>query len=238
MKVEELTSYGKAFDHLPLKAQLLQAKVMFSELIKKFGLFGIVGFLRRLNKRKKCLIKQYDDTIKKDFSEVPSSAMKELYMMGALYYTLSDIDGKEEAYDFIRGIIHKIGPTVHGIFYAINDLKKCKGDIYTNFCKLNRSIFENSGKKGFYDVEEIKDSENLQYVRVTKCLNVDLFTILGCPEMARIGCDFDISGYAPEALGNEVNLDFRRPHTLVNGDKSCEFYYYRKEHAPPDMRTI
>ena len=32
MKVEELPSYGNAFDHMPFKAQLLQMKVMLSEL--------------------------------------------------------------------------------------------------------------------------------------------------------------------------------------------------------------
>ena len=56
--------------------------------------------------------------------------------------------------------------------------------------------------------------------------------------MGRIGCDFDVGGYAPDAIGDMVNLDFRRPNTLASGDKSCDFYYYRKGHAPKEMRTI
>ena len=40
MNVTELSSYGQAFDHMPVKAQILQIKVMFSELVKKFGVFG------------------------------------------------------------------------------------------------------------------------------------------------------------------------------------------------------
>lgn len=52
MKVIELSSYGKAFDHMPLEAQILQMKVMFSELIKKYGLFGLIQFMRKLSRHK------------------------------------------------------------------------------------------------------------------------------------------------------------------------------------------
>jgi hypothetical protein len=237
MKVGKLSSYGKVFDHLPLKAQLLQAKIMFSELNKKFGLFGAIGFLLKVSKRRKQLKTDHGITISENFPGISSSAKNEIFMMGALYYTLSDIDGKEKAYEFIQVVVRKLGPTLHSILYDINNLKKCEGDIYANFCKLNRSLFENSAATGFYELE-IEDSENLQYIHMTKCLNVDVFTRLGCPEMGRMGCDFDIGGYAPEALGDKVNLDFRRPNTLANGDKSCDFYYYRKGHAPKDMRTM
>ena len=99
-------------------------------------------------------------------------------------------------------------------------------------------MFESSARKEFYKLEAFKDPENLQYLRVTKCLNIDVMSTLGCPELARLGCIADIAGYAPEAMGNKVNLDFRRPYTMANGDKACEFYYYRKGHAPADMRTL
>lgn len=82
------------------------------------------------------------------------------------------------------------------------------------------------------------DRENLQYVRLTKCLNVDAFSTLGCPELARLGCEIDRAGYAPEALGDQVELDFRRPLTIAKGGDSCEFYYYRKGYAPADMGTL
>jgi hypothetical protein len=237
MKVEELSSYGKAFDHLPLRGQLLQARVMFSELIKKFGWFGAIRFMIRVSKIGGQLKKDHGATIRETFPGLSSSAYKELFMMAAMYYALSDIDGKDKAYAFIQGVVKKVGPTVHTILYDINNLKKCDGDIYTNFCKLNRALFENSAATGFYELE-IEESENLQHIHMTKCLNVDAFTPLGCPEMGRIGCDFDVGGYAPEALGDKVNLDFRRPRTLVNGDDACEFYYYRNGHAPKEMHTI
>lgn len=34
MKVEELSNYGTAFDYMPLTAQTLQMKIMFSEVKK------------------------------------------------------------------------------------------------------------------------------------------------------------------------------------------------------------
>jgi len=238
MKVEELSSYGKAFDHMPLKAQILQLKVMFSELIRKFGLFGTVGFIRQVYRKQNQLKKQYGDIVNERFADVPSSAIMEMYLMSAMYLVLADREDKEKAYEFVKGIFQKIGPTAHETLYNIKDLAKCDGDIFTNFCQLNRSIFESSARKGFYNLEALRDSEELQYIRLTKCLNLDAFSTLGCSELARIGCDIDIAGYAPEAMGNKVNLDFRRPCTLANGDKSCEFYYYRKGCAPADMRTI
>lgn len=238
MKVEELSSYGKAFDHMPLKAQILQMKVMFSELNRKFGLLGTVGFIRQVYRKQNQLKTQYGDTVNERFADVPSSAIMEMYLMSSMYLVLADREDKEKAYEFVKGIFQKIGPTAHETLYNIKDLMKCEGDIFTNFCQLNRSIFESSARKGFYNLEGIRDSENLQHIRLTKCLNVDAFSTLGCPELARLGCDIDIAGYAPEAMGNKVNLDFRRPCTLANGDESCEFYYYRKGYAPADMRTI
>ena len=67
---------------------------------------------------------------------------------------------------------------------------------------------------------------------------MDAFSALGSPELARLGCDIDIAGYAPEAMGDKVNLDFRRPGTIAKGNPTCEFYYYRKGHAPADMKTM
>lgn len=126
MKVEELSSYGKAFDHIPLRGQLVQAKVMLSELIKKFGLVGALGFMFKVSKRGKQIKKDHGTTIMESFPGLSSSAYKELYLMGAMYQVLSEIDGKEKAYTFIQGIIRKVGPTVHAILYDINNLKNVR----------------------------------------------------------------------------------------------------------------
>jgi hypothetical protein len=211
---------------------------MFSELTRELGVFRIVGFFRQVSRKQNQLKKQYGDIVNERFADVPSSAVMEMYLMSAMYLALADREGKEKAFEFVKRIFQKIGPAGHEALYDIEDLVKCPGDIYTNFCQLNRSMFESSARKGFYKLEGFKDSEDLQYLRVTKCLNIDFMSTLGCPELARLGCIADIAGYAPEAMGNKVNLDFRRPRTMANGDKTCEFYYYRKGHAPADMRTL
>jgi hypothetical protein len=238
MKVEELSSYGNSFDQMPLKAQLLQLRLMFSELKRKFGLFGNVGFIMKVYKKQNQLKKEYGDILKKSFADLPASAISELYMLASTHLVLADTEGKESAYTFLKGILQRIGPTVHETTYNVKDLKKCEGDIFTNFCKLNRSIFEKSAEKGFMKLEEIRDSHDLQFLRIGTCPNIEAFSILGVPELAQLGCDVDVGGYAPEGLGNKLNFDFRRPCTLVNGDESCDFYFYRKGCAPADMRTL
>ena len=236
MKIEQLPTYTRTFDYMPRKALLVMVKVMFFELIKKFGIFGAIGFLVRVQKKRKQLINEYADVMNAKFPGV--SAIEELYMMAAMHLVIADTEGREKAYEFNKRIIQELGPTAHKSIYCLHDLKKVEGDVFTNFCKLNRRLFENGNEKGLYGVEEISDSEDLQFIRVTKCLNVDAFSTIGCPELARLGCDGDIAGYAPEALGDQVNLDFRRPRTLANGDEACEFHYYRKGSAPGDMRTM
>jgi len=238
MKVTQLSSYGQAFDHMPIEGQILQMKVMFSALVHKFGVLGTVRFLAKVIGTRNRLKKQYGDVIKSRFSDVPSSAIMELYMMTSMYLALAEMEDKERAYAFVKDIFQKIGPTAHEALYNLKDLLKCEGDVYTNFCQLNRSIFESSAQKGFYDIEEIHDSSELQNIRLTRCLNVDAFSALGCPELARLGCDIDIAGYAPEAMGDKVNLDFRRTGTIAKGSAVCDFYYYRKGCAPADMETV
>jgi len=238
MKVEDLPSYKLAFDHMPLQAVLLQVLITLRELRRRFGVIGSMRFLVRLVRKKRDLVEKYGEVVQERFAGVPASAIAELYTLSAIYSLLAESESKEDAYDFIAEIFHEIGPTAHASVYDVKRLKLCEGEIFRNFCKLNRAIFENSAGKGFYRVEEIQDKEHLQYVRLTKCLNVDAFSTLGCPELARLGCEIDRAGYAPEAIGDQVELDFRRPSAIAKGGASCEFYYYRKGHAPADMETL
>lgn len=238
MRVEELSSFGKAFDHMPLSGQLLQAKLLLSQLKARFGFWGMLAFLRDVMGKKRALQKEHGITIGRDFATVPRSVIGELYLLASMYYVLGEREDQAAALEFILGIFRSMGPTVHATLYNTTDLLKCEGDVYTNFCRLNRSIFENSAAKGFYDVEEIQESPELQFVRLTRCLNIDLCSVMGCPELAQVGCAIDMGGYAPDAMGDLVQLDFRRPRTLANGDPSCDFHYYRQGHAPAEMETL
>lgn len=194
MKVENLPSYKIAFDHMPLKAVILQVFVTLRELRRRFGMFGSMRFVVRLVRKKRDLVEKYGEIVRERFTGVPASGIAELYTMAAMYFLLAESEGEEYAYKFIEAIFHEIGPTAHASLYDVERLKECEGEIFPNFCKLNRAIFENSAGKGFYRIGEVRDRENLQYVRLTKCLNVDAFSTLGCPELARLGCEIDRAG--------------------------------------------
>ena len=56
-------------------------------------------------------------------------------------------------------------------------------------------------------------------------------TAIGCPELAKLGCDHDLAGY-PVIL-DQVDAEFRRPCTLAKGGEYCDFNFYRKGTAPP-----
>jgi len=49
-----------------------------------------------------------------------------------------------------------------------------------------------------YFLDLLYGSENTQRIIVDKCLNVDLATIIGVPEIAGSGYEFDIAGYVPK----------------------------------------
>lgn len=61
---------------------------------------------------------------------------------------------------------------------------------------------------------------------------------LGWVIVTQLGCDIDIAGYAPDAMGSKVQLDFRRSCTIAKGAEACEFYYYLQGYASEDMATV
>ena len=235
-KVEDLPAFGEAFDHIPLTGQLLQARLLLSRLARRYG-WRLIGVLRATIGKRAELKRSFGPTIQREFPIVPSSGVNELLMLAALYYVLTDRDGREVAYEFMLDLFRSMGPSLHATLYDAKHLVRCEGDPYQNFCALNRSYFENSASKGFYDLDELTETKDLQFIRLSRCVNVDVFTVLGCPELARVACEADITGYGPDGLAPKVDLDFRRPKTIVHGDSTCDFYYYRAGAAPPEMET-
>ncbi len=235
--VEDLPVFGTAFDHMPRRGQLLLARSMLSGLVARCGVLGALGVLGRALARRSRLERSLGDSLRAEFPNVPRSALGELLLFAALYEVLTDAHDRETAYEIILDLFRPIGPGVHAALYDIDRLLEIGGDPYANFCALNRSFFESSAAKGLYEIEEIRETRDLQYVKLTTCLNVDVFSAIGYPELARIACVMDIAGYGPEGLAPRVGLDFRRPKTIMRGDDACEFYYYRAGAAPAEMET-
>jgi len=113
MRVEHLSSYGKAFDHMPLTGQLLQAKLFLSQLKAKFGFFGMLAFLRDTLRKRRELRKRHGATIERDFGTVPGSAIMELYMLASMYYVLAEREDEAAALAFIP-----VGPSSSYYIYS------------------------------------------------------------------------------------------------------------------------
>ena len=63
-----------------------------------------------------------------------------------------------------------------------------------------------------------------------KTQGLEIFTELGCPELAPFGCDHDLAGYP--AITDTMHAEFRRPCTIAKGADLCEFRFYRQGTAP------
>jgi hypothetical protein len=229
MKVEELEKYGAALE-MPKEAVKEQSKIMFRALRKKFGFLGMLGIF------KDAFINQIK--LKKDFPEARKKAAaiseiieKELFTFSGLFLALAKRLGREEAYDFFKTkVMNEIAKTSMAAIYHVKDMKKCEGDVFDNFKKMNIALFERTTKDGTWHMESYENEANKLTLTITTCANVELFGEIGVPELGRFGCDHDLAGYA--AIEDDVNCEFRRMCNLAKGDDCCVFEFYRKGTAP------
>ena len=70
MLVQELASYGKAFDHMPLKGQLLQAKSLLIGLVTRYRILGTLSVIRATLKKRTELRMRFGATIQRVFATV------------------------------------------------------------------------------------------------------------------------------------------------------------------------
>ena len=229
MKVEELEKYGAPLE-MPKEAMKEQTKIMIKALKKKFGIFGmLVVFLDTITIQRK-LKKEYPETRKKVLA-ISEVLEKELFIFSAIYLALSKRLGRENAYEFFKTkVMNEIAKTSMGLLYQLDDLKKCDGDIFENFKKMNIAMFERTTKDGTWLMESYQDEKDKLTIKVVTCTNVELFSELGVPELGKFGCDHDIAGYP--IIEDDVNCEFRRLCTIANGDDHCMFEFYRKGTAP------
>jgi hypothetical protein len=74
------------------------------------------------------------------------------------------------------------------------------------------------------------DEKDKHMLKIVSCINVDIFGALGCPELGKLGCDHDLTGYP--AIEDRVQAEFRRPCTIAKGGSYCKFIFYRQGTAP------
>jgi len=229
MKVEELSRYGRSLG-LPREAQKKQIGIVFSALREKFGLFGMVPFFLRVLAEQRRITKAHPELVAKA-REIGPEVAKEMVLLTALFRVAARRDGREQAYEFLKGIFQRVAVHSMPAIYQIEELASCEGDPFENFKKFNVALFEAMDTQGTWNAESIEDDGDRLRIKVTTCANVELFSALNCPELGRLGCDHDLAGY-PVIL-NRVDAEFRRPSTLAAGDGFCDFNFYRRGTAPP-----
>ena len=229
MKVEELSQYGKTLSGLPKEAMKKQKAIVIREIRTKFGLLGILPFFIRLLLEQRALKKNYPEAYQETL-KLSEDAAKEFPMLIAMFNILARKEGRENAYEFIKGIFQKVAIISMPEFYQIDDLVKCEGDPFENFGKFNIAWFKAMVEAGTYKVTDFKEKKDEHSFTVTECANVVLAKSFDCPEIAKLGCDHDLAGYP--VIVDKVNAEFRRPHTIAKGDEYCDFMFYRKGTAP------
>ena len=229
MKVEELEKYGAPLE-MPKKAMKEQSKIMFKALKKKFGIVGMLGVFFDTFTMQRRLKKEHPETRRKVLA-MSDVLEKELFIFSAVYLALSKRLGRESAYEFFKTkVMNEIAKTSMGLIYQLDDLKKCDGDVFENFKKMNIALFERTTKDGTWLMEGYQNEKDKLTIKVVTCTNVELFSELGVPELGKFGCDHDIAGYP--VIEEDVNCEFRRLCTIANGDDHCLFEFYRKGTAP------
>jgi type I restriction enzyme S subunit len=235
MKVEELTQYGKTLSSLPKDALKKQESIVLREIRNRFGLIGILPFFIRLFLGQRELKRKYPEayqaTLKLGESAAKGkSAAKEITMLISMFNIIARKEGRENAYEFVKGIFQKVAVYSMPAMYQIDDLVKCEGDPFENFVKFTVAWFNAMNEEGTWKVEEMTEEKDKLTFTVTECTNCTLGEAYGCPEIAKLGCDHDLAGY-PVIL-DKVNAEFRRPHTIAKGDEYCDFHFYRKGTVP------
>jgi len=230
MKVEELEMYGKALE-MPKEAVKKQSKIVFRLLRREFGIFGIPGLLIGIRKHSKRIIREYPDAIKKakSISEVFG---KELTMMGSLFSAIADKRGRKNAQEFMISMIRNIATVSMPAIFQLNDLVKCEGDVFDNYKKMNRALFDETNRMETWKHDGFHETDDLLEFKVTTCVNIELWEAIGCPELNVLGCEHDLAGFP--LIEEATNSEFRRHCTLAKGGDCCHFKYYRKGTAPDD----
>lgn len=148
-----------------------------------------------------------------------------------MFLALAKRLGRENAYEFFKtNVMNEIAKTSMALLYQLNDLKKCEGDVFENFKKMNIAMFERTTKDGTWLMESYQDERDKLTIKITTCTNVELFNELNVPELGKFGCDHDLAGYP--IIEKDVDCEFRRLCTIANGDDHCLFEFYRRGTAP------
>lgn len=229
MRVDELSRYGEPLT-FPEEVQTRQMRIVFAAIREEFGIIGLFPFLARVIRERRALRRKHPGVIEEARKLGPEVAT-EMVLLTALFNVAADRLGRERAYEFLRRIFQQVAVLTMPAIYQVDDLVACEGDVFDNFKDFNTAMFEAMDREGTWKSDSIVDEPDRLRIKVVSCANVELFTAIGAPELARLGCDHDLAGYP--AILDRVDAEFRRPCTLAKGGTYCDFNFYRRGTAPP-----
>ncbi|MEJ2206403.1 MAG: L-2-amino-thiazoline-4-carboxylic acid hydrolase [Gemmatimonadota bacterium] len=229
MRLEEVSKYGQPLT-FPKEVQRKQLGIVLSAMREESGLLGLVPFLVRVVSEQRRLRKAHPDLVA-EASRIGPEVATEMILLTALFNVTARRNGRARAYEFLRRIFQRVAVHSMPAIYSVDELVQCEGDVFENFKQFNKAMFAAMDRQGTWKADSMVDDGDRLRIHVASCANVDLFTAIGCPELAKLGCDHDLAGY-PVIL-DRVNAEFRRPCTLAAGDGYCDFNFYRKGTAPP-----
>ena len=228
-RVENLENYGASLE-MPKEAVKAQFRILWTALRKQFGLLGALRVFLDTYLIQRLLRRDFPDT-RRRAAAMGKIVENQLFALSGIFLALAKRLGRKEAYEFLKiEVIYKTALTSVPLLYQVSELKRCEGDVFENFKKMNIALFERTTKDGTWLMERYEDDPDKLTIEVTTCANVELFSELNVPELGRFGCDHDVAGFA--AIEKDVDCEFRRFCTIANGDDHCLFEFYRRGTAP------
>jgi hypothetical protein len=107
MKVEELSQYGVTLSEIPKDVRKKQARIMLHEIHANYGWLGTLPFILRTILGQRKLKSEYPEAYKKALS-ISESAANEFTMLASMFKQAASTDGKQRAYEFLKGIFQKM----------------------------------------------------------------------------------------------------------------------------------
>jgi hypothetical protein len=193
-------------------------------LLHELGLPGSLGFLLRLPFRLPPTYRKYREGFRLVGKTFGLMAEIEWILLVIVYRDLDRKHGNEKAYAFARKAIQESSRFMMNDFYPGDRLAEFE-DPFEAFWSYHKAMFQNDPNYPNEFVEE----KDLKIMIVHQCRNCEI-AALTIPELARLGCDHDITGY--KAIEDKTEMEFRRPETLAKDGRPCRFMFYRSGTAP------
>ena len=229
-EIKNVPYYGKHFPFIPwsfiskMKVSLVFAKTLY----QKIGLFQFLKFwtyflplniFKTYRKDKKGL-----KMMKKSFGLM---AEIEWLLLVVIYDFLKNMKDKDFAYQFSKDAIQRASKFMMSDFYQAKILSKFE-DPFEAFWLYHKAMFKDDPNYP----NELIDEGNCKIMIVHECKNC-IVSQLTIPELAKLGCDHDITGY--KSIEKLTKMEFRRPQTIAKDNKPCKFMFFREGTAPDNI---